>query len=190
MDTARAGGSATGIGDIAARAKFNVFQTPRAGFALLGEAWLPTGDYNNLLGAGRIAVSASGIASATFGVVSPHVNAGYLYRASTTETSAALTTIGADALLTSGVTIAGDLIGQWQTGPSKLKLPQPAHYIDGSVVRRTTIPSIPDNIVAASLGTKVLIVSRFIAVGNVMVPLSNGGMRPNVAGTLGVERNF
>lgn len=190
VDTAHASGSADGIGDISLRGKVNLFQTARAGVALLAEGWLPTGDYNNMLGAGRGAISGSGIFSATFGSVSPHVNAGYLYRASATETSAALTTVGADAGLSSRVTVAGDFIGQWQTEPSKLKLPQPAHYIDGSVVRRTTIPNIPDNILAGSLGTKVLIASRFIAVGNVMVPLSNGGMVPNVVWTVGLERNF
>jgi len=190
VDTAHGAGTATGIGDIAARAKFNVFQSSRAGFALLGEVWLPTGDYSNMLGAGRVAVSGSGIASATFGPLSPHINGGYVYRASTTETNAALTTVGADMLLGSRVTVAGDLIGQWQTGPSKLLLPQPAHYIDGSVVRRTTIPSIPDNIVAGSLGAKFLVAARIIGVANVMVPMSNGGMTSNLVWTVGAEKNF
>jgi hypothetical protein len=190
VDTARASGTATGIGDIAARAKFNVFQTQGAGLAILAEAWLPTGDYNNMLGAGRVAFAGSGIMSATFGPISPHINAGYVYRASTTENSAALTTVGADALVASNLTIAGDLIGQWQTGVSKVQLPAPAHYIDGSVIQRTTIPSIPDNIVAGSLGAKVLIAARFIGVANVMVPLSNGGIKSDVVWTVGLERNF
>jgi hypothetical protein len=190
VDTAHGSGSASGIGDIALRAKVNVFQNQRVGFAVLGETWLPTGDYNNMLGAGRMAVAGSGIASATFGDISPHINAGYLYRASATETSAALTTVGADALVGSRLTVAADMIGQWQTGPSKIQLPAPAHYIDGSVVQRTTIPSIPDNVVAGSLGAKVLIAARVIGVANVIVPLTNAGMRSNAVWTIGVEKNF
>jgi Putative MetA-pathway of phenol degradation len=190
VDTAHASGSASGIGDIAVRAKVNVFQSARVGFALLGETWLPTGNYDNLLGAGRMAVAGEGIASATFGAVSPHVNAGYVYRASATETSAILTTVGADAAAGSRVTFAGDLIGQWQAGPPKIQLPADAHYIDGSVIPRTTIPVIPDNIIDGSLGAKFLIGARVMGVANVMVPLTNGGMQSNFIWTLGVEKNF
>ncbi len=190
VDTAHASGSASGIGDIALRAKVNAFQSSRVGFAVLGEVWLPTGDYQNMLGAGRMAAAGIGIVSATFGDFSPHANVGYIYQASATETSSILTTLGADGLVLRRVTIAGDIIGQWQAGPAKIQLPQPAHYIDGSVVPRTTIPSIPDNFIDGSLGAKFLIAARVLGVANVIVPFTDAGMRSNVIWTLGAEWNF
>jgi hypothetical protein len=143
-----------------------------------------------MLGAGRIAAAGLGIASATFGDFSPHINAGYIYRASTTETSAILTTLGADGLILKRVTLAGDFIGQWQAGPAKIQLPQPAHYIDGSVVQRTTIPSIPDNFIDGSFGLKFLVAAHVLGVANVIVPFTDAGMRSNVIWTLGAEWNF
>jgi hypothetical protein len=189
-DTAHASGTATGIGDIAARVKVNLYQTRQEGVALLGEVRLPTGDNANLLGAGSAAFTAMAIASATYGPVSPHVNGGYVYRASKSQNSAALTTIGADASLSQRITLAADLIGQWQVGPNYLILPKPAHYIDGSVVRRTTIPSIPDNFVDGSFGAKALIAAQFTVVGNVIVPFTDAGMRSNLVWSVGLEKSF
>src|SRR5206468_3347235 len=46
-------GSATGIGDIAARVKVNVTQTERTTFAVLGDVRFPTGSEDDLLGSGH-----------------------------------------------------------------------------------------------------------------------------------------
>jgi hypothetical protein len=63
-------------------------------------------------------------------------------------------------------------------------------FIDGTVVPRTNIPNGTDNIVAASMGAKLLVGAGFIAVGNVLFPMTEGGMRPNATWTVGLERNF
>lgn len=73
-------GSATGVGDVAARLKWGWVSTPRFSLSLLGDVRFPTGDEKNLLGAGHYSGRLAMIASSHFGSFSPHLNLGYLYR--------------------------------------------------------------------------------------------------------------
>lgn len=76
FNQARATASASGPGDAAIRAKYLLYGEGSGGVAASAELRLPTGDRDNLLGAGRTGWRVSGIASyepAHFGV---HVNAG------------------------------------------------------------------------------------------------------------------
>lgn len=72
-----AGGSATGIGDIVVRAKYNFFRARGGGLAAAVDVRTPTGDESNLLGTGGVQTKVYGIASLAVGKLSPHVNAGY-----------------------------------------------------------------------------------------------------------------
>ena len=89
-------GSATGLGDILLRAKYNVYRTPAAAFAAALDLRLPTGNEDNLLGTGATQTQVFFIGSGEYARFSPHVNFGYTF--SNGETSA----------LTSGVD-AGDI---------------------------------------------------------------------------------
>src|SRR2546425_2269996 len=57
-------GSATGIGDVAARVKVSITQSERTTFALLGDVRFPTGSEDDLLGSGHLAARGLGILSA------------------------------------------------------------------------------------------------------------------------------
>lgn len=70
-------GSATGIGDIVLRTKYNFLRSPRAGISAALDLRLPTGDENELLGVGTTQAKFFGILSTTTGRVSPHVNIGF-----------------------------------------------------------------------------------------------------------------
>lgn len=190
VDTARGSTKQTGIGDISVRAKFNLVQSPIGGAAFLADVRLPTGKQENLLGTGNTSVTSWFITSLTLKQFTPHANIGYLYRSGESENSSVLSAVGFDALISSPFTLAGDVVGQFPVGTDKLTLPKPAVYIDGTVVPRTNIPTGTDNIVAASVGGKLLIGAGFTAVGNVLFPISEGGMRPNATWTVGLERNF
>ena len=69
-------GTASGLGDIAIRAKYAALTTRVAGVAVAGELRLPTGDDVNLLGAGSPSWRLLGVASLEGGPVSFHANAG------------------------------------------------------------------------------------------------------------------
>jgi len=70
-------GTATGVGDVRVRGKFNLRRTSRSALAVSVDATLPTGDADNLLGTGGSRLRAGVVASGDRGAVSPFFNAGY-----------------------------------------------------------------------------------------------------------------
>jgi hypothetical protein len=190
VDTASSSGSTTGIGDVSVRVKFNLAQGRFGGAAFLTDVRLPTGDRDDLLGAGKVTVGGTFIIAATFDRFTPHLNAGYLYRAGEDRNKAYTGSLGFDALVAPQLTLAADLLGQWEIGESNLELPPPAVFVDGTTVRRTNIPTMHDDIVGASVGAKWVLGGDLIAVGNVIMPMSEGGLRSNAIFTIGLQRPF
>lgn len=185
-------GSAFGVGDIAVRAKLLVRDAPGASLALLGQARFATGAADDLLGSGAFAARGIAILSARIKNFSPHGNVGYVYRAGATQNSAVLATGGFDHLIANGVTLAADLVSEFQVGRSKLTLPLPVHY--DAPFQRTVVPtSIPDtrdDIVNGSFGFKFLAPGGFTIVTNALVPLNRDGLRSNLILTGAVEFGF
>ncbi len=70
-------GSASGIGDIVLRSKYNLFQQGETGFAAGLDLRLPTGDEEDLLGLGAFQSKIYAIASAGTDRVASHVNLGF-----------------------------------------------------------------------------------------------------------------
>lgn len=190
VDTATSSGSTTGIGDLAIRAKLNMYQSSAIGVAVLGDVRLPTGDEANLLGAGSVSARAIGIVSARAGPIFPHINAGYLFRGGSNTNDAILTTVGFDALVIPHLTVAAEANGQIQLGASNVALPPPAHFLDGSVVPRTNFPDQRDDVYEASFGAKLSVGGGLTEVGNVIIPLGNRGVTSNLIWTVGLEKNF
>lgn len=190
--TAETDGSAVGIGDVALRVKVNLVQRDDVGFALLGDVRLPTGDDENFLGSGDAAFRALGILSARTGNFSPHVNAGFVSRGGETQTNSAVATVGFDQLLAPWATLAVELVSDFQVGDSPLILPEPVTFTAPTtrVLDITDIPDMSDNLVDASLGFKFVTPQDFRIVANVLLPLSDGGIRPTALWTVGVERTF
>ncbi len=191
QETSSVEGSATGIGDAAVRVKMTLGQSPRFGYGLLGDVRLPTGDAENLLGSGELAVRGIGVFSARLGDFSPHANLGYLFRAGERQSSAVLATVGFDHLLAPWATLAFDLISELPTGEA-LELPTPV-IIEQPFTRRvlpTNIPDRRDDLLNASLGAKFSAMQGFNVVINSVVPLNSGGLRPNAIWTAGLEYNF
>lgn len=72
-------GSATGLGDVALRAKYNFLHRKGGGLAMALDLRLPTGNEDELLGTGATQAKLSLIYSADYGRFSPHLNLGYTY---------------------------------------------------------------------------------------------------------------
>ncbi len=185
-------GSATGLGDVAARVKWRISQGEATGFALLADARFATGSEEDLLGAGHTAIRALGIVSGRFGSFSPHANVGYLYRGDDVLNDAVLATLGFDHLLAPWATLALDLITELQVGQNQLTVPGDV-TIDvpfRRTVRTTNIPNMRDDIVNGSVGMKFVTGPGIIVVANALVPLNKGGLRSNVGWTVGLEYSF
>ncbi|MEE8193270.1 MAG: hypothetical protein V3T74_11025, partial [Gemmatimonadales bacterium] len=113
-DTRFVEGSASGLGDIAARLKVGFSQSENVGFGILADARFATGSEEDLLGSGDTSIRGLGIVSARFGGFSPHANVGYVYRSGELQNDAVLATIGFDQVLASWATLAADLITELQ----------------------------------------------------------------------------
>jgi hypothetical protein len=81
-------GSATGLGDILVRGKFNFYRTNSTALAAALDLRLPTGDKDNLLGTGATQTNVFFVGSGEYGVFSPHVNFGYTFSNGTTSAEA------------------------------------------------------------------------------------------------------
>ncbi|MGH7584087.1 MAG: hypothetical protein ACREL5_12760 [Gemmatimonadales bacterium] len=199
--TAASSGSASGIGDVAARVKAVIANHGRSSLAVVGDVRLPSGDADNFLGTGSTSFRALAIGSARYGTFSPHLNLGYWGRSTATLSNALLATAGFDNLIGDRVTFAADLISEWQVGPNKLAQAQPVVIettvtdSDGTYIRPRTItpsniPSRRDNEMLSSLGFKYAAPGGMTLVTNVLIPVLRGGLQPSVSWTLGAEYIF
>jgi hypothetical protein len=190
--TATASGSATGIGDIAGRIKVNVAQTSQFGLSLIADVRAGTGSQEDFHGSGATTFRIFGATSARYGSFSPHLNGGFLLTSADYATNRVLGTLGFDYLLGEQVTFAAELVGSFETGDSKLLLPEPVVFTSPTVetLELTDIPDKNDNFVDASVGAKIQAGQSFRIVTNVLIPLANAGMRPTVGWTVGLERVF
>ena len=186
-------GSSFGLGDVSARMKISVRQTPRSSFALLGDARFATGSGDDLLGSGKFAARGLAIVSGTVGPVSPHANVGYAYRAAGgDQNDAVLATAGFDQLLAEHITLAADVVSELQVGRSNLRIP-PSVQFDFPFQRTvvpTSIPDQRDDVVSGSFGFKFTTTNGFTLVTNALIPLNRGGLRSDVIYTGGLEFNF
>ena len=185
-------GSASGIGDVAARVKVNLMRSERTSFALLADARFPTGSAEDLLGSGHFSARALGVLSAQLGPFSPHANVGVLLRNTDSLNNAVLVTVGFDHVMAPWATIAADVVTQFQVGESKVTLPGTVTY-DVPFVRTvepTNIPNRRDDLINASFGFKFLTGSGVTIITNALIPFNEGGLRPNLMWTAGLEYNF
>jgi hypothetical protein len=209
-ETSYEDGSAIGLGDIGVRLKLNLRQGRRTGYAFQGDVRLPTGSDENLLGLGHVAVRALGVASAELGGFTPHVNLGYLFRGrpDSLQNHSVVAVVGFDHILTSGVTLAVDVLSELELDRSALRVPPDIQYTEPftRVVPATTIPDGRDSRVDASIGFKWSVPCSaawhtFCARGAdrgtgmtlvtaAVVPLNGGGLRPGIVWSAGAQFKF
>ena len=190
--TSEVEGTAVGFGDIGLRLKINLHQTSTFGAALLGDVRLPTGSSDDFLGAGESSIRGFGVLSGQLGNFAPHLNAGFAARSGSLNNSV-LGALGFDHRMGERITVAFDLLADLQIGDAAVQVPAAAEFVSGSfrsTVLRTNIPDQKDNIVDAALGFKLDGGNNIRIVTNLIVPLADGGMRPSVLWTFGLEKVF
>lgn len=189
--TAATFGSATGLGDVTVRLKANFKPDESLAFGFLADARLPTGNEDDLLGAGSASFRAVGIVSARFGDFRPHLNLGAQVRGKG-RPDAIAATVGFEQPMSGWATLLVDLLGEWETGGVQSRLPAATTYQFPftRIVRPTNIPDIGDDRLAGALGFKFRMARGPTFVANALVPLSRGGLQPAVTWTTGLEFNF
>jgi hypothetical protein len=183
---------ATGLGDIAVRAKWSARSTETAGVAFMADARLPTGSEEDLTGSGHVSIRGLLLASARFGDFSPHVNLGYAMRSGTGRNDVILATGGFDQPLSDWATLAMDVVSEYQVGANALTLPGVVtyEYPATRTVTPTNIPNIKDHRMNGSFGFKFRTPGGPILVANALVPLRRGGLESRMIWTLGLDGNF
>ena len=135
-------GSATGLGDIVIRTKYNLLKRPGGGASAVLDLRLPTGDSDNLLGTGAASGKLLFVASTTLGRVAPHVNAGYTIVGAganpSIETDDEYNYVaGVETVVSDELTFALDFLARTITNVGRLRLgsaPAPAqNRPDGAV---------------------------------------------------------
>jgi hypothetical protein len=183
-------GFSTGIGDVALRTKWSLRDSENSAVAFMVDARLPTGSDADLTGSGNFSVRGLMLASARLDNFSPHFNAGYAARGGRND--AILITGGFDQPLSDWITMAIDVLTEWQVGESSLRLPDDV-TISFPVTRHVTptnIPNIRDHRVNGSFGMKFRTPGGPIVVANALMPLRRGGLESRFIWTLGIDGNF
>lgn len=188
--------SATGLGDIALRLKYSFARGTGLDVAAFADLRLPTGDEDDFLGTGKTNFRISGVASKGIGDFTPHLNVAYDKRSADLDSDEFEFVLGFDQKVVSGLTFAFDVLGEVDINNDETieLFPGTSTIVDrvtnGQAVRQVDLSNIPerdnDNAYNASFGFRYAPSASVILLGNVLVPLNDGGLRSTIAPTVGL----
>ena len=191
---------ATGIGDIALRAKYNFVREKLIDFSAMLEYRLDTGDAENFLGSGYSTLRTSVIGSKIIGDFSPHLNLAYWKKFTDLDRDEFEFVVGYDQKIADWFTLVIDILGRFDLGdpvenqqfPEGVNITRTVGSTDYvTFVSLTNMPNYThDNLIDAAFGFKMLLKESLLIMGNVFVPLNDSGLRADIVPTLGLEFSF
>lgn len=185
--------SATGIGDLGLRLKYNFAQGTDVDLAALLDIRLPTGSQDDFLGTGKTNIRLCWIASKKIGNFAPHFNLAYDRRSAELDSDEFELVAGFDQKITSGVTFAADILAELDLNKDEaIELFPGVATISG--LGQVDLSNIParhrDNVLNAAVGFRAAPSERFSLLGNVIISLNDGGLRSSVIPTIGANLSF
>ena len=195
---------ATGIGDIAIRAKYNFYKGNDVNLAALVDFRPPTGEDKNFLGAGKSSYRGMLITSATLGDFSPHLNLSYAHQGGIQDRNGIEVSVGYDQKVTEWLTFAADFLGSYEISSNKeFQFPSESVIVEGTplihhvpkyVKKEVSLTNVPyfshDNLSNGSFGLKINPKKEMVFVANVIIPFNDGGLRSTFIPTVGFEFSF
>jgi hypothetical protein len=184
-------GTASGVGDITVRTKYNVVKRQGGGASLVLDLRMPTGDAEEMLGSGAGAAKVMFVASSTLGRVAPHFNAGYTFVGARANNTIAIDdeynyVAGVDTVVTNDVSASFDIVARTITNIGRLRL-GPAPNQSGNPADQLTREAGNLNLRAAGLGLKWRVAGTWLVSGSVLVPLSDAGLVDRAMWSLGLD---
>jgi hypothetical protein len=166
--------SASGLADVALRAKFLVAGTRRAGFAAAGEVRLPTGNEEQLLGAGTTAVRLMGVGSVENARAGAHGNFAIVRGGVSDEVDLG----GAVSIAaTPTVTIAGEVLVRRLSDVRQITTVAAPHPTIAGVVTERLLPGeTAQTLSSAVTGIKWNAHARMVLTGQVLWRLGQAGL--------------
>ena len=193
------GGSKTGIGDILVRAKMRVLPREGGGLAIEVGARLPTGDSENLLGAGAPQFVVGVIGSSAMGRIAPHFNAGFTVSGNSDLVDMPNEfnyRVGSEFVASPKVTLSADLIGRTlidvgrlELGPTTFEFTHngtPGTQVFQEFQRREG--SLNSMILAA--GGKFNVASNVLFSANLLFGLNSAGFRAGITPVFGLDFSY
>lgn len=180
--------SASGLADIALRGKVNLVAVRAGGVAVAGEVRLPTGDADNLLGAGKASLRIMGIGSLERGAFALHGNAAVVTGGISSEYDfGGAVSIAVDPR----VTLSGETLVRKVTELHSLALVSAPHPELIGVDTFRLAPTLgAETLGAIVTGVKWNVTHTFVIGGHLTWPLTRGGLTAPLTPTVALEYAF
>ena len=203
-------GSATGLGDVLLRTKYQFTRFTAGGLSGAVDLRLPTGDKRDLLGAGT-EVKMFLIASGGTDRFVEHVNVGYTKATENIERFGVLSALGSEDdpvpdelnyaaglefVATPRLTLIGDVVGRTLRDAGRLVLSNKSFAYQGATSVQTARFDEFDprpgslNLVVGTAGFKFNPVGNWLVSASVLFPLTDAGLRSRITTVVGVDYAF
>ena len=181
-------GTASGLADVALRAKYTLVSGINGGVAAAGEYRLPTGDENNLLGAGSSSWRVIGVGSFDHGPVGLHGNAGIVRGGVSDE----FTFAGALSLAVQPrVTFSAELFGRYVDELRTIEFTAQPHPTYIGVDTSRLVAGAPGTMMMTALtGVKWNVGGTLVLGGHIAWPLTDHGLTSKITPTIAFEYAF
>lgn len=179
---------ATGLGDMAIRAKVRLYGASGTGLALVGETRLPTGREEDLLGSGEASFAAMLVGSYEPGRLALHGNLGL-------TRGGLLDEVGMRAAASFSpsvrVTLLTEIVGRHLTGIGRLTGQREPHpTVEGVDTFRLITSGSSVNSSVVTGGVRWNVAGAWLVNGGVTFPMVNHGLRPKPTVLVGLEYAF
>ena len=204
--SASVSGSASGVGDIVIRGKYNFLDPKKgSGVALALDVRLPTGDEENFLGTGVTQTKLFVVGSWGLNHWSPHFNLGYTASFGSSSVVDDFPNefdyvAGVEVECHPRVTLVADIIGRDAfdvyvpvEGTATFDASNPS--INGGAVYSTTLPQLTaqqqdQNLLQGALGLKINPGGKWLISVGALLPISNNGLTSSVSALVGFNYSF
>jgi hypothetical protein len=205
------GNSATGLGDVVLRSQYRFLDFAGGGVAGGLDVRMPTGDQNNLLGAGG-QTKMFAIVSSGSGRFMQHANLGYTVTWGSVPNVGLLATLGGDLplpdeinyaaglefVVESRLTIVGDVLGRSLRDAGRLEVvSKPFEYVtrNGGPVQTTSFDEFDPrpgnlNLTLGTIGAKFNPKGNLLISASILFPISSSGLKSRVTPVIGVDYAF
>ena len=180
--------TATGIGDAAFRAKYTLAQSETGAFAAAAEVRLPTGDEENLLGAGKVGYRFLGIGSVEGGRLTMHGNGGVVFGGVSSELNFAG---AASFAVRPRVTVSGEVLVRHVSELRDLEFVSAEHpTVSGVDTLRLIQSESAATVARAVAGIKWNVNGTLVLGGHLAFPLVRHGLTAPITPTFSLEYAF